>query len=197
MMRGRRFIPVLTAVAATALALGGCEMEEPEPGTQADTMAQQPATTQQTGQQPQAIYEARLQALQGSGVSGTAVLTQRNDQLEVTVAATGLDPSTRVPQHIHLNASCDNSGGILLNLDQDLSLPDQGQPQGEAYPQTDDQGRLQYTASRSLQELRTGLTGSGGASADSLDLANRVVKLHDPDMQSISCGPLDRTGQTR
>lgn len=192
MIRRSRILPGLALAAATALTLAACEMEgEPDDDATLDRQIEQP----DAGVQPEAIYEARLEALGGSDASGTATFTHQNDQIQVTVAATGLEPNTRVPQHIHMNASCDDAGGIVLNLDEDLSAPNEGEPRGDAYPESDDEGRLQFEASRSMEELRTALQTAGGEDADGLDLGNRVVNLHAPDMQAIACGPLERTGQ--
>lgn len=213
--RSRTLSGLVFAVATTAL-IAGCETEADRPAdTGMDTVPEQPMTAEQ----PQEVYEARLEAQDGSGVTGTATFTVQDNELQVTVAATGLQPNTRIPQHIHMNSSCDDAGGIMLNLDDGLTAPGEGEPRGDAYPETDDQGTLQYEASRSLDELRQHLSEHGGAQSDTmagaeadtmtgmqtdtmggagaemLDLGNRVVSLHGENMQPISCGPLDRTGQ--
>lgn len=200
MNRRSLLLPGLALAAASIFTLAGCDVETDT----ADQMELDTVSQEQPGLAPDSearqVYEARFEALNESGVTGTATLTRSGDDLQVTVAATGVEPSTRVPMHIHMNSSCDNAGSILLNLDDQLSLANEGEPRGDAYPESDDQGRVEYQAKRGAEELRTAISGEGAAQADSLDLANRVVKLHGPDMQAIACGPIDesttgRTGQ--
>lgn len=196
MTRRCRLFPGLALVAA-AVTLAGCDVEtEGGDELEPDTLTQeQPGLVGDTADsQLRELYEARLSAVGESAVTGTATVTLGADEILVTVAATGLDPETRYPVHIHMNASCDDAGGILLNLDDALNTPNEGEPRGDAYPETDDQGRLEYEASRSLEELRTAMRDAGSAHADSLDLANRVVNVHGPDMAPVACGPLDRAG---
>lgn len=216
MSRRSRTLPGLVfAVAATVL-IAGCDTEpDPPADTGMDTLPEQPMTTDQ----PQDVYEARLEGQDGSEVSGTATFMVEDNELRVTVAATGLEPNTRIPQHIHMNSSCEDAGGIMLNLDDGLTAPGEGEPGGDAYPETDDEGRLQYEASRSLDELGEHLREHGGAESDTmaeaeadtmtgmetdpmdgagaemLDLGNRVVTLHGEDMQPVSCGALERADQ--
>lgn len=199
MTRRSRLFPGL-ALAAAIVALAGCDVEtdgadELEP----DTLTQeQPGMAGDTADsQLREIYEARLSAVGESSVTGTATVTIGADEVLVTLAATGLDPETRYPTHIHMNASCDDAGGILLNLDDALNTPNEGEVRGDAYPETDDQGRLEYEASRSLEDFRTALADEGPVHADSLDLENRVINVHGPEMESVACGPLDRAGSGR
>lgn len=214
-----RFLPGLALAAATAVVLTGCEAEtEPAAELETDTLTDQRAVDATMDQE---IYEARLEALDGSGVTGAATFTWQDDELQVTVAATGLDPETRVPQHVHMNATCEDAGGILLNLDNELSAPNDGEPRGDAYPESSAQGDLRFEANRSMDELRTALqenaeadtaadatqadTGQAGTTGtatgrsaagqavmDTLNLGERVVNLHGEDMQPIACGPLER-----
>lgn len=197
MLRRSPTLPGLVFAIATAALLTACETEPDRPAdTDLDTIPQQPVTPDRgEAAQPQEIYEVRLQERDGSGVTGTATFTIQDDELQVTVAATGLPPNTRVPQHIHTNATCDDAGGILLNLDSDLSAADEGEARGDTYPESDDEGRLQYEASRSLDDLRQELGDQGAEDANGLDLGNRVLNLHGEDMQPIACGELERTGQ--
>ncbi len=214
--RARTLSGVLLAT-ATAIAVAGCEVESDTAGEATmDTTRQD--TVSQSRELSSEMYEAQLEARAESGVEGTATFTVEDNELVVTIAATGLDPSTQVPQHIHMNATCDDAGGIVLNLDDQLSLPNDGDPRGEAYPQSDAQGALRYEARRSVGELRMALagTGPGGAASDTaaassdtlrtgsagmnspqgaatagLDLTGHVVNLHAADMSVIACGPIE------
>lgn len=209
MNRRTRLLPGLLMAGVVTFGIVGCDVEsEPAEDTQVQPAPQEPMMDHDMDQE---MYEARIQSVNNSGVTGTATVTVEDDRLQITVAATGLEPNTRVPQHIHMNASCDDAGGIWLNLDDELSLPGDGEAQGDAYPETDDEGRLRYEASRSLEDLRTALGGihaaegqdtvragtsgqsqMGSEGAAAFDLGNRVVSLHGPNMQAVGCGPLDR-----
>lgn len=197
MMRRTRSLPGLIVAAVAGAALVGCDVE-PEPADDLDLDRPVPTDTvdEQMGQQPQETYEARLEERNGSGVTGTATFTIEGDELQVTVAATGLDPETRVPQHIHTNGSCDDAGGILLNLDSDLSAAGEAEPRGDAYPQADDEGRIQWEATRSIEDIRPAMGDQATAGEDALDLTNRVVNLHGQDMQPIACGEIESMGAT-
>lgn len=187
MTRRPRISSGLAVAAATAIVLTGCDTgTERAAELDTDTLADQPAMDTMADQE---MYEARLAAVGGSGVSGTATVTLEGDEVQVTVAATGVEPGTRVPMHIHMNATCEDAGGIFLNLDDGLSAAGEGEARGDAYPQASDEGQLRLEASRSLSELRTAM---GQGAGDMLDLGNRVINLHGADMQAIACGALER-----
>lgn len=212
MSRRTRILPGLLMACAAVVPLAGCDAEEePEDDLQTDTFTQD--TLADEMDMSMEMYEARIEGVEGSDASGTATFTVENDELQVAVAVTGLDPDTRVPLHIHANSSCDNAGGIYLNLDDDLSTPGDGEAAGDAYGETDGQGALRYEASRSLDDLRTALREAATAQGDAaqgdtartdttratapgqgaaeFDLANRVVNIHGPDMQPIACGEIE------
>lgn len=211
MSRRTRILPGLLMACAAVVPLAGCDMEEePEDDLQTDTLMQDTMATDMD--MDQEMYEARIEGVEGSDVTGTVTLAVEDDDLQVTVALTGLDPDTRVPMHIHTGSSCDNAGGIYMNLDNDLSAPGDGDAAGDAYAETDDQGALRFEATRSLADLRTALRDADTADADTaadtadtdtmrtttpgqgaaeFDLANRVVNVHGPDMQPLACGEID------
>jgi Cu/Zn superoxide dismutase len=188
-IRRSRTLPALGLVAAAAFLALACDVET-EGGDElgGDTLAEGSMPDSSADSQLREVYEASLAGVGESGATGTATLTV-GEELLVTVEATGLEPETRYPMHVHMNAACDDAGGILLNLDDGLTAPDEGEARGDAYAETDEDGRLQYEVSRALDEI---------IGADSLDLANRVVNVHGPEMQPVACGPLDRgrRGQT-
>lgn len=189
MWNAPRWLPATALVGATALTLAAC----PSPAPEAEPPAADPVL-EEPGEPPERqFYEARLEEVDGSGVSGTATVTVNGERIQVTVVASGLDAAARVAQHIHANASCDPAGGILLNLDDALSVANEAAPRGDHYPQANAEGELEYEVSRSLDELDGALADHEGPALAELDLGNRVVNLHGADMQPIACGPLDGT----
>jgi LPXTG-motif cell wall-anchored protein len=56
-----------------------------------------------------AEFSAELQVLNGSGATGTAMLSLDGDMLTVTIEATGLSPNVPHAQHIHGELGADNS----------------------------------------------------------------------------------------
>jgi LPXTG-motif cell wall-anchored protein len=56
-----------------------------------------------------AEFSAELQVLNGSGATGTALLSLDGDMLTVTIEATGLSPNVPHAQHIHGELGADNS----------------------------------------------------------------------------------------
>ncbi len=142
---------------------------------------------------PQA-YHAQLEPLAGSGVSGTVTVAVDQDRLRARVEASGLEPGQPVPQHVHLGSTCQEPGGIMLNLDRQLGLAGETPPDGDMYPTADDQGNVVYDVTRSLPELRSAALEVGVPGPEEFDLANRVVNLHGQDMQPLACGQLELTG---
>lgn len=187
MSHSPRWLPTVALLGAAALMLTAC----PAPVGEDDPPFGDPAMEDPPEPERQ-LYEARLEEVGGSGVSGSATLTIDGHRLQATVVASGLDPDVRVPQHVHMNASCDAAGGILLSLDDQLSVADEAGPRGGRYPQADGDGELEHEVSRPLDDLESALLERGGPGLADLDLGNRVVALHGADMQSIACGSLDR-----
>lgn len=201
MTRGIRGIANLATVTSLALVVAACPpQDQPEP--QQEPMMQDPAPAAQEDGARERVYEATLQEINGSGVTGTATIALGDDRIQVRVMAQGLQPDQRVPQHIHTTQSCDPAGGILLNLDDDLSHPNEAEPRGDHYPTADSDGVLDYEASRSLDDLRDAALEYESTGIEQLDLGNRVVNLHGEDMAPIACGPLEErrgaaAGQTQ
>lgn len=115
-----------------------------EPGAAADRM----------------LYQVRLDNVGDSRSHGVILIEVVGGYLTVTAHASGLAPTTDpsqpqyVPQHIHLNPGCASGGGILLNLDANLTVPGEGSNIGSAYPTANRGGVMNYYASRSLDDLR-------------------------------------------
>lgn len=176
-------VPGLGLTAAMAVLLTAC----PEPAPEPEPPVEEPPVEEPVEE----AYEAQLQEIDASGVTGTATLVMENGELHVSLSATGLEPDAQVPQHIHLNATCDPAGGILLNLDNTLTVANEADPRGDHYPTADGDGTLDYEVSRSLDDLRSAVEEYGGPGVDELDLGNRVVNLHAADMRPVACGELN------
>jgi hypothetical protein len=74
------------------------------------------------------VYVADIQALNGSGVGGTAYLTVQDDTLTARVYATGLEPGEVHPQHIHgLFAAAPADGSADRGPPADSTVPTQAQ----------------------------------------------------------------------
>jgi hypothetical protein len=183
MRRPMRYLPSLIVVSAVALILAGCPAPEPEP----DPVVDEPPVAENDVR----VFEAELEEMEGSGVTGTATIIVYGGRIEARVMAHGLDPDQRVPQHVHMSATCAEPGGILLNLDADLTHANEAAPRGDHYPTADGDGMLDYHASRSLEDMRDAAREYEGTSIEQLDLGNRVVNLHGPDMRAIACGALE------
>jgi Cu/Zn superoxide dismutase len=184
MTRSNRRIALPAAVAVT-LVLAACPA--PEEADRVPGMDDPAPAAEERGR----VFQAQLQAVEGSGVTGTATVALDDDRIEVRIQARGFQPGQRVPQHVHMNSSCDQPGGILLNLDNDLSHPNEAPPRGDHYPTADGDGTLDYVVSRSLDDLREAARQFEGQDVAQFDLAQRVVNLHAEDMSAIACGALD------
>jgi Cu/Zn superoxide dismutase len=187
MTRAVHSLPGTALVAILALVLAAC----PEPARDADPPILDQDRPAEAATEVGEVYEAQLQEVDGSGVTGTATIVVDGDDLRVTVRVTGLNPDTEVPLHIHTNASCDPAGGILLNLDRTLTMASEAAPRGEHYASTDGDGVLEYEVTRSLDDLRSAAEEHGDTAIDQLDLGNRVVNVHAADMRPVACGPLN------
>lgn len=64
-------------------------------------------------------WTAPLTALNDSGVTGTVTVTQANDQLQVNVTATGLEPNQVHPMHIHSLEQTEESSITSFDSDAD------------------------------------------------------------------------------
>lgn len=133
-------------------------------------------------------YEASLSAVDGSGVHGGATVWVRDEEVVVTVEATGLTRGVHA-QHVHASGdytSC-GLGRIEINLDESLDADSIG-----PFPFASSRGTIVYQArSRELERWRTHY-------GRDLDLAGRIVALHvasedgRPPGPVAACGPLRR-----
>lgn len=183
MTNGPTKLAALGAILATAGVLAACPApDDPD----REPLIDDPPAPVETRER---VYEAELQEIEGSGVTGTVTMTIGDELVMVRVIARGLEPGQRVPQHVHANSTCDPAGGILLNLDNELAHPNEAPARGEHYPTADGDGSLDFTVSRPLTALNDAARQHEGTTAEELDLGNRVVNVHAPDMRPIACGP--------
>lgn len=142
-----------------------------------------------------ARYLARVAPEGDSRVRGTAHFEIRDGWFNARVRVAGLEPNERIPQHIHLNPTCDPAGGILINLDETLTVAGEGPGAGDAYPRANRGGVLQYDARRPLEELEAALQEHLGMTLGELDLDRRNVNFHEPlppPIPSQGCGEIER-----
>lgn len=148
------------------------------------------------------LYQVRLGALGVTRSHGIVLIELVGGHLAVSAHAAGLEPLQHIPQHIHLNPTCDPGGGILLNLDANLTVAGEGPGVGTAYPVANAGGVVNYYASRSLSDLLQAVNthlGLGLTSVEALlawlDLDNRNAHMHvafGPPFPAVNCGAIER-----
>lgn len=190
-------------MAGAGALLVGCTDPVAEPVVPAD---QYPVLAKKPGEPGAAsdrmLYQVRLDALPGTRSQGMVHIEVVGGYLAVTVHANGLDPSRRIPQHIHLNPTCDPGGGILINLDDRLTVAGEAPGVGDAFPMSSHAGVVKYHANRPLTELLAAVNTHAGAqlaSVDELldwfDLENRNAHMHvshGPPFPAVNCGEVRR-----
>jgi hypothetical protein len=189
-------------LAGAASLIGGCAEPAADPLMPAD----QPSFTVKPGDPGAAsdrvLYQVRLGATDPFRSQGVVLLEIVGGYLTVTVHAAGLDPSAHIPQHIHVNPTCNPGGGVLVNLDANLTVPTEGASTGAGYPLSNQAGVVNYYASRSLTDLLAAVNtyqGAGLASVEALlswlNLDDRNVHMHvssGPPFHVVNCGELER-----
>jgi hypothetical protein len=191
------------ALACASWIMAGCTEPNVDPAAPTD---QPPSFTAKPGDPGAAserlLYQVRLGALGDSRSHGVILIEIIGGYLTVAAHAAGLEPGEHIPQHIHLNPTCDPGGGILINLDAELTVPSEGPGVGTAYPTANAGGVVTYYASRSLEDLRQAVNTHLGASLTTveallawLDLENRNVHMHvafGPPFPAVNCGELEQ-----
>jgi len=148
------------------------------------------------------LYQVRLGAEPGSRSNGIMQIEIVGGHITATVHAAGLTPDMHIPQHIHLNPTCNPGGGILLNLDANLTVAGEGPGVGTAYPLSNQAGVINYYASRSLTDLLAAVNTFQGANLSSVDdllgwmnLEERNGHMHvavGPPFPAVNCGEVKR-----
>jgi hypothetical protein len=135
-------------------------------------------------------FETELRPVGASSVTGRVVIDVDEHRFGVQVVASGLEPGTRISQHLNTWWDCERIGRVLVNLDTLLTVPGEGPPRGDDYPLVDEDGTLSYTATRPVTELADALHSFRGMSFSDIDLENRTVYLRDDGHRPIACGVL-------
>jgi hypothetical protein len=172
---------------SSANAGGGSAAKPGEPGAASDRM----------------LFQVRLKPEGDSRATGVMLFEIVGGYFTARVHAAGLEPLQRIPQHIHVNPTCSPGGGILLNLDENLTVAGEGPGVGAAYPLANGGGVVNYEANRPLTELITAVnTYFPAADVQTvedllafLDLEDRNAHMHvafGPPFPAVNCGEIER-----
>lgn len=147
------------------------------------------------------LFMVRLEPLSGSRSRGMLQIEIVGGYITAKLHANGLVPLQNIPQHIHVNPTCNPGGGILLNLDANLTVAGEGPGVGAAYPLSSQAGVVKYYASRSLASLLQAVNTYRGAGLTSvsdllawLDLEDRNAHMHvpfGPPFPAVNCGEVE------
>jgi hypothetical protein len=171
----------------TAPETGGAVAKPGEPGDASDRM----------------LFQVRLRSEGNSRAVGVMLFEIVGGYFTARVHAAGLEPLQRIPQHIHVNPTCNPGGGVLINLDENLTVPIEGAPVGAAFPLANADGVVNYEARRPLSDLlaavQTHVPGSNVQTIEDLlswlDLENRNAHMHvafGPPFPAVNCGEINR-----
>lgn len=148
------------------------------------------------------FLKAQLSPLGDSRARGTVMLEIVGGHLTARLHANGVEPSQHIPQHIHVNPTCDPGGAILINLDENLTVAGEASAIGESFPLANLAGVVKYQASRPLTELMAAVNTHFGTSLETvdeliawLDLENRNAHMHvafGPPFPAVNCGAIER-----
>jgi hypothetical protein len=146
------------------------------------------------------FYRVQLDPMGDHTARGMVFVEVVGGYLRVRAHGVGVAANERIPQHIHRNVGCADGGGILINLDENLTVAGEGPGVGAAYPRANAGGVVNYEATRSLEDLRAAVNvWYGQALANDaellqfLDLENRNVHMHvafGPPYPAVNCGEL-------
>ena len=175
------------APAAPLISTAGSAAQPGAPGAASDRM----------------LFQVRLKPQGDSRAVGVMLFEIVGGYFTARVHAAGVEPLERIPQHIHLNPTCSPGGGILLNLDQTLTVAGEGPGVGIAYPLANAGGVVNYEARRPLTELITAVnTHFPAADVQTvedllafLDLEDRNAHMHvafGPPFPAVNCGEIER-----
>ena len=197
----KKSITLTLLVASAAAALAGCTEDAAMPteavATTADAKPGDPGAASD-----RMLFKAKLAPAGDSRARGMLLLEIVGGYLTARLHANGVEPGQHIPQHIHVNAGCNPGGGILINLDANLTVAGEAPGIGAAYPVASHAGIVKYEASRPLSEILAAVNlyaGANLASVDELiawlDLENRNAHMHvafGPPFPAVSCGEVER-----
>lgn len=200
-----RLLILTASLTIVAAALTGCSEDAPTAPEMAVQLAEN-ASAGKSGEPGAAsermFFKAKLAPVGDSRAVGVALLEIVGGHLTARVHAAGVEPLQRIPQHIHVNPTCDPGGGILINLDENLTVAGEAPGIGAAYPLANQGGVVQYHASRPLSELVAAVNTHFDAGLETveelltwLDLENRNVHEHvafGPPFPAVNCGEIER-----
>lgn len=148
------------------------------------------------------FYKVKLAPAGDSRAVGILLIDVVGGYMRARVHANGVEPGEHIPQHIHLNPTCNPGGGILINLDATLSVAGEAPGVGAAYPVASKAGIVNYEATRSLADLRAAVSTRFAIPLDDdddllafLDLENRNAHMHvafGPPFPAVNCGEVER-----
>jgi hypothetical protein len=149
------------------------------------------------------LYQVRLAAEPGSRANGVMFIEIVGGYITATVHAAGLMPDRHIPQHIHVNPTCNPGGGILLNLDANLTIAGEGPGVGDMYPLSNRAGVVNYYAQRLLTDLMAAVNNihedADLTTVDDLlawlNLEERNGHMHvatGPPFPAVNCGEVRR-----
>lgn len=199
-----RLLP-FPALALTA-ALAACASDAPtaasaDASTEGATapLAVRPAAP---GKSERMFFKVALEPAGDSRARGMLLLEIVDGRLTARLHANGVEPGQHIPQHIHVNPGCNPGGGILINLDANLTVAGEAPGVGAAYPVASAAGIVKYEASRPLTEILAAVnlhSNAGVSTVDELlawlDLENRNAHMHvafGPPFPAVNCGEVER-----
>jgi hypothetical protein len=196
------------ALVSTMFVLGGCgnaQQNPAEPSTLTLAPAVSPVPRQPASRAAAAtrmLFQVRLRPENDSRAAGVMLFEVLGGSFTARVHAAGLEPLQHIPQHIHLNPTCNPGGGILINLDEDLTVAGEGPGVGPAYPRANAGGVVNYQASRTLADLLNAVNTFQGANLATeaellawLDLEDRNAHMHvafGPPFPAVNCGEIEQ-----
>ncbi len=201
-MYGKLIISSLT-LAWAALLTAACTEQQTAPLAPGDAVSAFQGKPGEPGAAAERLFfKAKLAPEGDSRAVGIVLLEIVGGYLTARVHAAGLEPLQHIPQHIHLNPTCNPGGGILINLDENLTVAREGPGVGAAYPVANRAGVVKYEASRPLSELLVAVNTYFGAGLETveqliawLDLENRNAHMHvafGPPFPAVNCGEIER-----
>jgi hypothetical protein len=201
----RRLLAGRAALVSAAFIMGGCgdaPQNPAEPSAHAPAAAVSPAAPPANAAADRMLFQVRLGSEGDSRAVGIMHFEVVGGSFTARVHAAGLEPQQHIPQHIHLNPTCNPGGGILINLDQNLTIAGEAPGVGPAYPRANAGGVVNYQASRTLADLMNAFNtvqGTNLATVEELlawlDLEDRNAHMHvafGPPFPAVNCGEIER-----